>query len=81
MSYLFQNAPFYKKVASDAQVVGRFCLDEAQRAYLLNDVTSAFFEDRYNLSTLRQMTLGGDSEVKIPGDTQKVLRLDSGNKQ
>jgi hypothetical protein len=72
MSYLFQNAPFYKKVASDAQGVGRFCLDEAQRAYLLDDVTSAFFEDRYNLSTLRQMTLGGDSEVKIQGDTQKV---------
>jgi hypothetical protein len=71
-SYLFQNAPFYKKVASDAQGVGRFRLDGAQRAYLLDDVTSAFFEDRYNLSTLRQMTLGGDSEVKIQGDTQKV---------
>jgi hypothetical protein len=71
-SYLFQNAPFYKKVASDAQGVGRFRLDGDQRAYLLDDVTSAFFEDKYNLSTLRQMTLGGDSEVKIQGDTQKV---------
>ncbi|MFN9683983.1 MAG: hypothetical protein ACK583_01805 [Cyanobacteriota bacterium] len=71
-SYLFQNAPFYKKVASDAQGVGRYRLDGAQRAYLLNDVTSAFFEDRTNLSTLRQMTLGGSSTVKTLGDTVDV---------
>jgi len=71
-SYLFQNAPFYKKVASDAQGVGRYRLDGAQRAYLLDDVTSAFFEDRTNLSTLRQMTLGGSSTVKTLGDTVDV---------
>jgi hypothetical protein len=71
-SHLFQNAPFYKKVASDAQGVGRYRLDGAQRAYLLDDVTSAFFEDRMNLSTLRQMTLGGSSTVKTLGDTIDV---------
>jgi|688.fasta_scaffold106791_1 hypothetical protein len=71
-SFLFQNTPFYKKVASDAQGVGRYCLDGAQRAYLLDDVTSAFFEDRMNLSTLRQMTLGGSSTVKTLGGTVDV---------
>jgi hypothetical protein len=71
-SHLFQNAPYYKKVASDAQGVSRYRLDGCQRAFLLDDVTPAFFDDRMNMSTLRQLTLGGSATVKTMGDTSEV---------
>lgn len=71
-SHLFQNAPYYKKVASDAQGVSRYRLDGCQRAYLLDDVNITFFEDRMNMTTLRQLTLGGSATVKVLGDVQEV---------
>ena len=71
-SHLFQNAPYYKKVASDAQGVNRYRIEGCQRAFLLDDINVSFFEDRMNMTTLRQLTLGGSSTVKILGDVQEV---------
>jgi hypothetical protein len=71
-SFLFHNTPFYKKVASDAEGVGRYRLDGVERAFLLDEAPNAFFEDKTNLSTLRQITLGDSSTVKTLGDTVDV---------
>jgi hypothetical protein len=71
-SHLFKSAPYYAKIAQDAQGVSRFRLQGVQRAYLLDDIKAEFLDEPTNMGTIRQLVLGDSATVKIMGDTQEV---------
>jgi hypothetical protein len=71
-SSVFSNCRFIKKVPTDASGVSRFRMDKYHTAVLLDDVQADTLNHKENSSTLKQMTLGNDVEVKIMGGSQSI---------
>jgi hypothetical protein len=71
-SYMFSQIPNYKKVACDAEGVGRFRLEGDQAAFLLDDIDPEWLFDRKNCKTMRSLVIGESDSVKTFGDTQEV---------
>jgi len=71
-SYMFTASPAYKKVPMDAKGVSRFKLSGCEAGWLFDDMIAEFLDESSNSGTLRQLTLGGSTTVKISGDTQDI---------
>lgn len=71
-SSIFSNCRFVKKIPTDASGVSRFRMDKYHTAVLLDDVQADTLNHKENSSTLKQMTLGNDVEVKILGGSQSI---------
>lgn len=71
-SSVFSNCRFIKKIPTDASGVSRFRMDKYHTAVLLDDVQADTLNHKENSSTLKQMTLGNDVEVKILGGSQSI---------
>jgi hypothetical protein len=71
-SYFFQSLPWYTKVAMDAQGVARYKMTGVQAAYLLDDMKAGFLDDTTNSGTLRALTTGQQTTVKVMGHTTEV---------
>lgn len=71
-SSMFNNCRYVKKIPTDASGVSRFRMDKMHTAFLLDDIETNYICNRENTSTLKQLCLGNDVEVKIMGNTQSV---------
>jgi hypothetical protein len=71
-SFFFHQSPSYHKVACDASGVSRYRLQAHENAFLLDDISAEIMNDRTNSSTIRNLTLGGVTPIKIRGDIQNV---------
>ena len=71
-SSVFSNCRFIKKIPTDSSGVSRFRMDKMHTAVLLDDVESDTINHKENSSTLKQLTLGNDVEVKTMGSTQSI---------
>ena len=72
-SFFFSCGKSYKQVSTDSAGVGRFKLEGNQSALLFDDIPSKYFDDESNMSTLRQLALGGTSRIKTHGDSQQIV--------
>lgn len=71
-SSIFSNCRYIKKIPTDAAGVSRFRMDKMHTALLLDDVENDTINHKDNSSTLKQLTLGNDVEVKVMGATQSI---------
>lgn len=71
-SSVFSNCRYIKKIPTDASGVSRFRMDKMHTALLLDDVETDTINHKDNSSTLKQLTLGNDVEVKVMGATQSI---------
>lgn len=71
-SSMYNNCKYIKKIASDAQGVNRFKLEFYHTGILFDDVDSDIIEDKTNACTMKQLTLGDPTQVKINGDVQEI---------
>lgn len=73
-SYLFNHfKDIIKMIPGDAEGVSRFDLSGVQRCLLLDDVPADFVVRQDNSMTLRSLTLGEYTDVKIAGDTRRIM--------
>jgi len=71
-SYLFSQLPNYKKIATDAEGVGRFRMEGEQTAYLIDDVDAGWIFKPANSKTMKALSIGERDVIKTFGDTQEV---------
>ena len=71
-SYLFSQIPNYKKIATDAEGVGRFRMEGEQTAYLIDDVDAGWIFKPANSKTMKALAIGERDVIKTFGDTQEV---------
>jgi hypothetical protein len=71
-SSLFSNCRYIKKIPTDSSGVSRFRMDKMHTAVLFDDIEADTINNRENSSTLKQLSLGGDVEVKTMGATQSI---------
>lgn len=71
-SYLFAQIPNYKKIATDAEGVGRFKMEGDQTAYLIDDVDAGWIFKPCNSKTMKALAIGERDVIKTFGDTQEV---------
>ena len=71
-SSMFNNCRYIKKVPTDSAGVSRYRLDKMHTCILLDDIEADHINQRDNSSTLKQLTLGNDTEVKTMGSTQSI---------
>ncbi len=71
-SSMFNNCRYFKKVPTDSSGVSRFRIDKMHTSLLLDDVENDFINQKENSSTLKQLTLGGNAEIKVMGNTQNI---------
>lgn len=71
-SFIFQMGKAYKTIATDSVGVGKFKLETCEAAYLLDDVKSDAVDTGSYISTLRQLTLGAYTRIKIHSETKQV---------
>src|SRR5699024_5001093 len=72
-SAFFDNGVFLRKFPQDSQGVSRFRLELMNSGLLFDDIPDGFI-DRQDISgTLRQMVLGGNTNIKTHGSTESVV--------
>lgn len=71
-SFAFQLGKSYKIIATDSNGVGKFKLETCESAYLLDDVKHDFVDTSFISSTLRQLTLGAYTRIKIHSETKQI---------
>lgn len=71
-STFFVSNPFFKKVPTDAEGVSRYKLEAGQSALLLDDVNPNMFMGGRDGPTLKQVTLGAPTSVKLHGSTGEI---------
>lgn len=71
-SYFFSKCKYFKKVASDAKGVSRFKLNSNESAYLFDDSYNDYLIRKDNESTIKQLTLGQETSIKIHSNSQLV---------
>lgn len=72
-SAFFDNGVFLRKFPQDSQGVSRFRLELMNSGLLFDDVPDGFM-DRQDISgTVRQMVLGGNTNIKTHGTTETVV--------
>jgi hypothetical protein len=71
-SSMFNNCRYVKKIATDSLGVSRYRMDKMHTTILLDDITNCILDSKENASTLKQLTLGNDVEIKVHGSTQNI---------
>lgn len=71
-SFIFQLGKAYRTIATDAVGVGKFKLETCESAFLLDDVRGDAVDTGSYISTLRQLTLGAYTRVKIHSETRQI---------
>jgi len=71
-SFIFQLGKAYRTIATDAVGVGKFKLETCEAAFLLDDVRGDAVDTGSYISTLRQLTLGAYTRVKIHSETRQI---------
>lgn len=71
-SFLFNQLPNYKKIATDADGVSRYRLDGDQTAFLMDDVDAGWLFSSKNSKTLKALSIGETETIKTFGDTLEV---------
>lgn len=71
-SSMFNNCRYIKKIPTDSSGVSRYRLDKMHTTVLFDDITNNTINHKDNVSTLKQLTLGNDVEVKVNGSTQSI---------
>jgi len=71
-STMFNNCRYVKKIPTDSLGVSRYRMDKMHTTILLDDITNSIIDSKENASTLKQLTLGNDVEIKVHGSTQNI---------
>ena len=71
-SFMFDQMPCYKKIATDAEGVARFKLEGDQSAFFLNDIDSGWLFKPSNQKTLKALANGEQETIKTHGDTVAI---------
>lgn len=71
-STMFNNCRYVKKIPTDSLGVSRYRMDKMHTTILLDDITNCVIDSKENASTLKQLTLGNDVEIKVHGSTQNI---------
>lgn len=71
-STMFNNCRYVKKIPTDSLGVSRYRMDKMHTAILLDDISNTIIDSKENASTLKQLTLGNDVEIKVHGSTQSI---------
>lgn len=71
-SFIFQMGKAYRTIATDSVGVGKFKLETCEAAFLLDDVRGDAIDTGSYISTLRQLTLGAYTRVKIHSETRQI---------
>lgn len=71
-STMFNNCRYVKKIPTDSLGVSRYRMDKMHTTILLDDITNSVIDSKENASTLKQLTLGNDVEIKVHGSTQNI---------
>jgi len=71
-STMFNNCRYVKKIPTDSLGVSRYRMDKMHTTVLLDDITNCIIDSKENSSTLKQLTLGNDVEIKVHGSTQNI---------
>lgn len=71
-SSMFNNCRYVKKVPTDSSGVSRFRMDKMHTTLLFDDIASDVINSKENSSSLKQLTLGNNVEIKTMGSTQNI---------
>lgn len=71
-SFIFQLGKCYRTIATDSVGVGKFKLETCESAFLLDDVRGDAIDTGSYMATLRQLTLGAKTRVKIHSETKQI---------
>jgi len=71
-SFVFQLGKSYRRIATDSNGVGKFKLETCESAFLLDDIKGDFVDTSYMSATLRQLTLGAYTRVKVHSETRQI---------
>jgi len=71
-SFIFQLGKAYRTIAADSVGVGKFKLETCEAAFLLDDVKGDAVDTGSYISTLRQLTLGAYTRIKIHSETKQI---------
>ena len=71
-SFIFQLGKGYRTIACDANGIGKFKLETCEAGFLLDDVRADTVDQASYLSTLRQLTLGAFTRIKVHSETRQV---------
>lgn len=71
-SLIFQLGKGYRTIACDATGIGKFKLETCEAGFLLDDVRADTVDHSCYLSTLRQLTLGAFTRIKVHSETRQV---------
>lgn len=71
-SFIFQMGKAYRTIATDSIGVGKFKLETCEAGFLLDDVKGDAIDTGSYISTLRQLTLGAYTRVKIHSETKQI---------
>lgn len=71
-SFIFQLGKCYRTIATDSVGVGKFKLETCESAFLLDDVRGDAVDSGSYMATLRQLTLGAKTRVKIHSETKQI---------
>ena len=69
---MFNNCRYVKKIPTDSLGVSRYRMDKMHTTILLDDITNCIIDSKENATTLKQLTLGNDVEIKTHGSTQNI---------
>lgn len=71
-SFIFQLGKAYRTIATDSVGVGKFKLDTCEAAFLLDDVRGDAIDTGSYISTIRQLTLGAYTRIKVHSETRQI---------
>lgn len=71
-SMIFQLGKGYRTIACDATGIGKFKLETCEAGFLLDDVRADTIDHSCYLSTLRQLTLGAFTRIKVHSETRQI---------
>lgn len=71
-SFIFQLGRTYKTIATDSVGIAKFKLETCESAFLLDDIRGNTIDSSSYISTLRQLTLGASTRIKVHSETKQV---------
>lgn len=71
-SFIFQLGKCYRTIATDSVGVGKFKLETCESAFLLDDIKGDAIDSGSYMATLRQLTLGAKTRIKIHSETKQI---------
>lgn len=71
-SFIFQMGKAYRVIATDSVGIGKFNIDVAESAFLLDDVRGDAIDANSYMSTLRRLALGTNARIKVHSTTKEI---------